>query len=82
MLYKNGIIDGEALNNALKALNNAPSQEPQPQEKTLTDKVRENDVEKKARKQRKATEKAAIAEKQKYVINEPKENFETRESPF
>ena len=29
-LYKNGIIDGEALNTALKALNNAPPQEPQP----------------------------------------------------
>ena len=29
-LYKNGIIDGEALNTALKALNNAPPpQEPQ-----------------------------------------------------
>ena len=57
MLYKNGIIDGEALNNALKALNNAPSQEPQPQEKTLTDKVRENDVEKKSEKTKKGDRK-------------------------
>ena len=32
MLYKNGIIDGEALNNALKAFNNAP-EGPQPQDK-------------------------------------------------
>ena len=39
-LYKNEIIDGEALNNAIKTLNNAP-QVPQPQEKALTDKVRE-----------------------------------------
>ena len=64
MLYKNGIIDGEALNTALKTLNNAPPQEPQPQEKNLTDKVREKRRrKKKARKQRKAAEKAAIAEK-------------------
>ena len=40
MLYKNGIIDGEALNNAFKTFNNAP-QGPQPQEENLADKVRE-----------------------------------------
>ena len=39
-LYENGIIDGDALNNALKALNNAP-QASQAQGKTLIDKVRE-----------------------------------------
>ena len=33
MLYKNGTIDGEALTTALKELNNAPPQEPQPREK-------------------------------------------------
>lgn len=76
-LYKNGIIDGDALNNALKALNNVP-QGSQPQEKTIIDKVREKRRrKKKARKQRKA-----IAESQKNVINELKEKFKARESPF
>ena len=69
-LYENGIIDGDALNNALKALKNAP-QASQAQEKTLIDKVREKRRrKKKLRKQRKA-----IAEKQKNVINELKEKF-------
>ena len=64
MLYKNGIIDGEALHNALKELNCAPPQEPQPQGKTLIDKVRgKRRRKKKARKQIKAAEKGAIAEK-------------------
>ena len=55
-LYENGIIDGDALNNALKA-----PQASQAQEKTLIDKVREKRRrKKKLRKQRKA-----IAEKQK-----------------
>ena len=50
---------------------------------TLIDKVREKRRrKKKARKQRKAAEKAAIAEKRKNVINELKETFEARESPF
>ena len=51
MLYKNGIFDGEALNTALKAFNNAPPQEPQ--EKTLTDKVREKRRRKKKARKRK-----------------------------
>ena len=38
-LYENGIIDGDALNTALKALNAPPPQEPQ--KKTLTDTARE-----------------------------------------
>ena len=76
-LYDNGIIDGDALNNALKALNNAP-QASQAQEKTLIDKVREKRRrKKKLRKQRKA-----IAEKQKNVINELKEKIKVIESPF
>ena len=45
MLYIKGIIDDEALNNALKTFNNAP-QVPQPQKKNVTDKVRENVAEK------------------------------------
>ena len=62
-LYENGIIDGEALNDALTPFNNAP-QRLQPQEKI--EKVGEKRRrKKKARKQRKATEKAAIAVKQK-----------------
>ena len=72
-LYDNGIIDGDALNNALKA-----PQASQAQEKTLIDKVREKRRrKKKLRKQRKA-----IAEKQKNVINELKEKFKAFESPF
>ena len=72
-LYENGIIDGDALNNALKA-----PQASQAQEKTLIDKVREKRRrKKKLRKQRKA-----IAEKQKNVINELKEKFKAQESPF
>ena len=52
-LYESGIIDGEALNTALKALNESPPQEPQ--KKTLTDKARERRRrKKKRRKQRKA----------------------------
>ena len=52
-LYENGIIDGDALNTALKALNAPPPQEPQ--KKTLTDKARERRRrKKKRRKQRKA----------------------------
>ena len=78
MLYDNGIIDGDALNNALKALNNAPQAQEKPQEKTLIDKVREKRRrKKKLRKQRKA-----IAEKEKNVINELKEKFKAIESPF
>ena len=80
-LYDNGIIDGDALNNALKALNNAPQAsqaQEKTQEKTLIDKVREKRRrKKKLRKQRKA-----IAEKQKNVINEIKEKFKAIESPF
>ena len=73
MLYENGIIDADALNNALKA-----PQASQAQEKTLIDKVREKRRrKKKLRKQRKA-----IAEKQKTVINELKEKFKAQESPF
>ena len=43
-LYENRIIDGDALNNALKALNNAPQAsqaQEKTQEKTLIDKDRE-----------------------------------------
>ena len=69
------------MNNALKALNNAPQAsqaQEKPKEKTLIDKVREKRRrKKKLRKQRKA-----IAEKQKNVINELKEKFKARESPF
>ena len=69
-LYKNGIIDGEALNTALKALNNAPSPQ-EPKKKTLTDKVREKRRrKKKARKQRKAE------------IAANRKNEAVRESPF
>ena len=65
------------MNNALKALNNAP-QASQAQGKTLIDKVREKRRrKKKSRKQRKA-----IAEKQKNVINELKEKIKAIESPF
>ena len=79
MLYINGIIDSDAFNTALKALNDAPPQEPQPLENTLTYKVREKRRrKKKARKQRKA----AIAKKRKSVINELKEKFKAGESPF
>ena len=44
MLCDNGFIDGDALNNALKALNYAPQAsqaQEKTQEKTLIDKVRE-----------------------------------------
>ena len=69
-LYKNGIIDREALNTALKALNNAPPQQ-EPQKKTLADKVREKRRrKKKARKQRKAE------------IAANRKNEAARESPF
>ena len=52
-LYENRIIDGDALNTALKALNAPPPQEPQ--KKSLTDKARERRRrKKKRRKQRKA----------------------------
>ena len=73
MLYKNRIIDGEALNNALKALNNAPPQEPQPQEKTLTDKVREKRRIKRKRenKERRQKRRQSLRNK-KNVINELK----------
>ena len=77
-LYDNGIIDGDALNNALKALNNAPQAsqaQENTQEKTLIDKAREKRRrKKKLRKQRKA-----IAEKQENVINELKEKFKAIE---
>ena len=69
-LYKNGIINCEALNNALKTFNNAP-QVSQPQEKTLTAKVREKHCrKKKERKQRKAE------------IAANRKNEAARESPF
>ena len=51
-LYENGIIDVDALNNALKAFNNAP-QASQAQGKTLIDKVREKRRRKKKNKRTK-----------------------------
>ena len=68
-LYENGIIDGDALNTALKALNAPPPQDPQ---KKLSQIQQEKDVaeKKKRRKQRKAE----IAANQK--------NEAPRESPF
>ena len=56
-LYENGIIDGDALNTALKALNAPPPQEPQ--KKTLTDKARERRRRKKKRRKQRKTEIAA-----------------------
>ena len=68
-LYENGIIDGDALNTALKALNAPPPQEPQ--KKTLTDKARER---RRRKKKRRKQRKAEIAANQK--------NEAPRESPF
>ena len=68
-LYENGIIDGEVLNTALKALNAPPPQKPQ--KKTLTDTARER---RRRKKKRRKQRKAEIAANQK--------NEASRESPF
>ena len=67
-LYENGIIDGDALNTVLKALNAPPPQEPQ--KKTLTDKARER---RRRKKKRRRQRKAEIANQK---------NEAPRESPF
>ena len=67
-LYENGIIDGDALNTALKALNAPPPKEPQ--KKTLTDKARER---RRRKKKRRKQRKAEIANQK---------NEAPRESPF
>ena len=68
-LYETGIIDGDALNTALKALNAPPPQEPQ-KKKTLTDKARERRRRKKKRRKQKKAE-----------IANPR-NEAPKESPF